>query len=228
MDWEDIIALDQPLEGEALATVVKAAQGLGAQLQQKPELAADIRTLFAHRLDANIDDTTENELLRSLQVILGQDAAIFLVWSLRELDADAGLPEALASPEFGAVTDLVKTVYGLYGSEFRLASVRANQLADDWFNVNVQLFFDVGNAFHRLRLTIGKYNGDQLFLETSQRSLLGLATVFISFLKDADATEEIDAATAQNFLEASADLKRLLESTDDADVVEAEEPHSTH
>lgn len=160
-----------------------AVNQLAAFVAAQPEATTLVLEVLGRRLDEGISDRSWESLDASLRACLGSGPSFLLTWLILGEAADQTRLDDVgehASPETMA---LIRTSLGAYGDEMREAFVRWQQLPNDWRTFYRDVYTNLLTNLPLIRIRILKYNGEELLVEGSATSILGLATNIVLTLQ---------------------------------------------
>ena len=168
-DWASLFSGDvtdpRPLITETAAVIDRV-------LRSRPQADQEVLTIIAKRLGNEIGEKTWEDIENVLGFYLGPDAPALVLWVASDDLADRIAKVEEVAPE--RVAALVRAIVGLYGPELKLSHQRWNELPNDWFGINREIYYDVVRDRVVIKIRIDKNSGEQVFFEGLATSILEL------------------------------------------------------
>lgn len=167
-------------------------------LEGHPDAETRIREILDKRLNP-LDAQTWEAIFQSVQNYAGPNVADLLAY-VSQSDQSNRLQEVgqVASPE---VDNFLRTVVSLYGTELGNAYLTWNQLPNNWRMFYRDVYYDYINKRYHLRVRLGKYNGEEPFVEGDANSVLELTNFMIRTIRYVPVADAFSAALVDNFIE---------------------------
>jgi hypothetical protein len=192
---EDPTAYETPEEEEPSEEQLMAegAEALRALLAAEPTTEEELVAVLQRRLSEPITPDTWGTIVHSITSYVGERGFNILAWAGVSEPGDQSRLDALEEAGGHTVANLGRRITAQFGDELRYAYEISGQLPDNWRLLNREVFFDVINNHHFLRIHVEKYGGERTIIEGPPDSILSLTTFLVGALRftaDANAFSE--------------------------------------
>lgn len=179
---EDFTTVDasEPTEEELMTQGAAALRDL---LASEPTTEEEIVAVLARRLDDPITVDTWSAILHSLTSYAGTPAVNLIAWAGLSDPLDETRLAAIEEAGGDTVANLVRRITAQFGDELRYAYEIWGQLPYNWRGLHREVYFDLINNRHHIRIKIEKYGGETTILEGPADSILGVASFLLGALR---------------------------------------------
>jgi hypothetical protein len=180
---EDLSTPDEGREPSDEEVMAEGAKALQTLLESQPATEEELVSVLSRRLTDQITPDTWGAISHSLASYLGQSGFNVLAWGLVSEPGDQSRLEALEDAGGPDVANLARRLTAEFGDELRYAFEIWGNLADNWRLLNREVFFDLINHRHFIRIQVEKYGGEKMSFEGPPDSILSFATFLIGALR---------------------------------------------
>jgi len=193
-----------------------------------PNAEQHLAEAIAHEFAAGVTTATWSKLGISLRSLLGEHGRNLFVWPATTGDENDRAQrlaeiESRGSPR---LVSLTRTILATYGHELTAAYDIDGQYPNNWRSITREVFYDVLGQRPFLRITISKFNGEEVLIEGPADSILSLTRFFIVSLGMVESGESFNPETVDSFLGDLEPLMKLLRPPAPTAAEEAPDPQS--
>jgi hypothetical protein len=207
-DWSSLLAgaITVP---QAQPLIESSAADLDQQLERDGGLEDVMLDLLERRLVKPYDPETYQRAWDIWRGLFGEQAAYYVHWSfmVRDQPEYRQIAESAAPPRARA---LVRRMLVTFGPELDAAFQIWQELPDAWKALNREVYFDVIRGRPYIKLTLEKLNGEQIMLEGTADSILGLARSMLVTLRWVGNADSFNQGGIDLFLDEAEPLVSML------------------
>lgn len=196
--------------------VSRAVAKLDDFLQRDPQAEQRVMAILSRRLNGEISADSWELMHTSLsQYFGGEELAYLLYWVVDVEEPTDNRIHELAKSAPPQALAFLRTVVGIYGLDLSNAYALWNEHPDNWRTLQREVYYDLINQRHHLKVRIQKYNGEETVIEGPADFILNLARVLILTARLVGTREAFSAQSIDSFLEESRQLSELLTTTEE-------------
>ncbi len=213
--WLEVLK-GQISEQEVREMLSRDVPKLDGFLQRDPQAGQYVMTLLERRLSGKIGVDSWELMHTSLSQFFGdENLAYLLYWVVGVENPTANRIEEVAKSAPPRALAFLRTVVGVYGLDLSTAYALWNEHPDNWRTLQREVYYDLINQRHHLKVRIQKYNGEETVIEGPADFILNLARVLILTARLVGTREAFSADSIDSFLEESRLVNELLTATEE-------------
>ena len=153
-----------------------AVDNLNTATTERPDVHIDVANALSAILDRQpLNDQTWSAVEKSLSVCLGERPSRLIGWLVRDENYLSRLIEVRPDLQPPALA-LLQGLIARYGPGLERAFYMDGGYVDDWQRLQREIWTDPSTNRCKIRLSIMKYNGEDMLVEGGPDSMLTLAT----------------------------------------------------
>lgn len=212
---------------EAKNMLSKAVAVLDDFLKSDPHTEQRVVDILSRRLSGEINASTWDVMHASLSQYFTEDLAYLLYWVVGVEDPAANRMQDVEKYASPAVMAFLRAVVGIFGADLSNAFHLWNRVPDNWRNLSREVYYDLINQTHRLKVQIEKFNGEEVIIEGPADFVLNLAGALIYTARLVGTREAFSQESIDEFLDESRQLTELLTAEKEEAPAERSEPEAS-
>jgi hypothetical protein len=186
---------------------------LAQRLKDDPEIVQQAATIIADELSNPLTPDSFGSLSRRFGELIDEEAGVLLLNSITVQNlvpalTDAGIAGALE--DLDDLLDPLRYLRGLYKERLQKLQRMWRELPDDWDAITREITVDPITTTWFYKLTIDKYDGDQIVLAGPARSIVGITSRFVSTILQFPGPWVVDKERFDEIKIASEELTKWL------------------
>lgn len=211
-DWSALLAGTISV-AEAQPLIARSAADLDRQLESDERLEGVMLELLERRLVKPYDPETYQRAWDIWRGLFGEQAAYYVHWTfmVRDQEAHRQVAEDSAPPRARA---LVRRMLVTFGPELDAAFQIWQELPEAWKALNREVYYDVIRGRPYIKLLLEKLNGEQIVVEGTADSILGLTRSLIVTLRWVGNADAFSQGGIDLFVDEAEPLLSMLKRQD--------------
>ena len=187
------------------------ATGIRSYLAATPDGIEQVGRVLAPRLSAPMTSETWITVFGSLVALLGEDAATVIAWASTADPSPLDDITAHVEPE---VSQFVRVVTATFGAELRDAYELNREMPHNWRYFNREVYYDLIKDQAYIKVSIEKFNNEEVVFEGPPDSMLGFARNLLVTLRFVGSRDRFSESAIASFVEVADEILGILRPGD--------------